>query len=143
MNRLSKLRFRWAVGVTVLAALLLTAFAAVGARVASAGTSTPAVKSAPAGENAYPRRITVCHRSGRRLKRSRYRTIRIPPRSLRGHLRHGDGRGPCSRAVFTICHKSRKAGKVTWRTRRVRGWKTHRRHMRHGDKIRACPRKRR
>jgi hypothetical protein len=143
MNRLSRLRFRWAVGVTVLTALLLTAFAAVGARMASAGTSTPAVKSAPAGENAYPRRITVCHRSGRRLKRSRYRTIRIPPRSRRGHLRHGDGVGPCSRARFTICHRFRRAGKVRRRTMTVRGWKTHRRHMRHGDKIRACPRKRR
>jgi hypothetical protein len=26
---------------------------------------------------------------------------------------------------------------------RVRGWKAHRRHMRHGDRIRACPRKKR
>jgi hypothetical protein len=140
MERISRLRLGWAVGIALLCALLLTAFAAVGARVATAGTSTPAAEATPAGPDAYPRRITICHRSGRNLKRSRYRTIRIPPRALRGHLRHGDGRGPCSRAVFTICHKT-KAGKR--RTIRVRGSKAHRRHMRHGDKIRACPRKRR
>jgi hypothetical protein len=138
MERFSRLRLGWAVAIALITALLLTAFAAVGARMAAAGTSTPAAKSTPAGPDAYPRRITICHRTGR-LKRSRYRTIRIPPRALRAHLRHGDGRGACSRAIFTICHKT-KAGKR--RTIRVRGWKAHRRHMRHGDRIRACPKRR-
>lgn len=142
MERFSRLRLGWAVAIALITALLLTAFAAVGARIATAGTSTPAAKSTPAGPDAYPRRITICHRSGP-LKRSRYRTIRIPPRALRGHLRHGDGRGACSRAIFTICHKSRKGGKVRSRTLRVRGWKAHRRHMRHGDRIRACPKRKR
>lgn len=120
---------RTAAIVAALAAVILAAMASLGASLAPAGTSTPAA------ENAYPKRVTVCHRSGRNLKRSKYRTIRIPPRALRGHLRHGDGRGACSRAVFTICHKT-KAGKR--RTTRVRGSKSHKRHMRHGDKIRAC-----
>ena len=144
MERLSRLRLGWTFAPALITALVLTAIAAVGAGVSRAATSTPTAKSTPAGPNAYPRRITVCHRSGRVLRRSRYRTIRIPPRALRGHLRHGDGRGACSRAAFTICHKVRKRGKVVrQRTMRVRGWKAHRRHMRHGDRIRACPRKKR
>lgn len=135
-----RLRIGQVAVVALVTAVLLAAVAIAGAGVAPASTSAPERASAPEGKNAYPRRITICHRSGRNLRRSRYRTIRIPPRALRGHLRHGDGRGPCSRAVFTICHKS-KAGKR--RTIKVRGWKAHRRHMRHGDRIRACPRKRR
>jgi hypothetical protein len=114
------------------AALILAAIASVGASLAPAGTSTPAA------EGAYPKRVTICHRSGRKLKRSKYRTIRVARRALRGHLRHGDGIGRCSRARFTICHKT-KAGKR--RTARVRGARAHKRHMRHGDKIRACPKK--
>jgi hypothetical protein len=137
MERFSRLRLGWV--AALVAALVVTAIAAIGAGVSRAATSTPTAESTPAGPNAYPRRITICHRSGR-LKRSRYRTVRIPPRSLRAHLRHGDGRGACSRAIFTICHKT-KAGKR--RTIRVRGSKAHRRHMRHGDRIGACPRKRR
>jgi hypothetical protein len=127
-----KLRIRYVAVLAAITGLVLLGLAAVGASVAPAGTSTPAV------ENAYPKRITVCHRSGRKLKRSKYRTIRIPPRALRGHLRHGDGIGACSTARFTICHKT-KAGKK--RTAKVRGWKAHRKHMRHGDKVRACAKK--
>jgi hypothetical protein len=137
MERFSRLHLGWAVVGAVVTALLLTAFAAVGAGGSPGGTSTPAA------EDQYRKRITICHRSGRNLKRSKYRTIRIAPRAWRGHQRHGDGRGPCSRAVFTICHKT-KAGKkrtVKVRTVKVRGWKAHRKHMRHGDKIRACPKK--
>jgi hypothetical protein len=125
-----KLRFRYIAVLATITALVLIALGAVGASLAPAGTSTPAV------EKAYPKRVTVCHRSGRNLKRSKYRTIRIPPRALRGHLRHGDAIGTCARGRFTICHKT-KAGKK--RTMKVRGWKAHRKHMRHGDKIRACP----
>ena len=132
MNPISRLHLGWAVVVALVAAFLLSSIAAVGAGFAPGGTSTPAA------EQAYPKKVTICHRSGRKLKRSKYRTIRVSRRALRGHLRHGDGIGACPRARFTICHKT-KAGKK--RTAKVRGWKAHRKHMRHGDKIRACPKK--
>jgi hypothetical protein len=135
MERVSP-RIVQALVVAAVSAVVLLALALAGASISPAGTSTPAA------EQQYPSRITICHRSGRKLRRSRYRTIRIPRRALRGHVRHGDGIGACPRARFTICHKVRKRGKVVRnRTLRVRGWKAHRRHMRHGDKIRACPRK--
>lgn len=123
-----KLRFRYAALLATISAVVLVGLAAVGASLAPAGTK------APSASEQYHKRVTVCHRSGK-LKRSKYRTIRIPPRALRGHLRHGDGIGACPRARFTICHKT-KAGKR--RTMVVRGSKVHRKHMRHGDKIRAC-----
>jgi hypothetical protein len=127
-----RLAIRYVALLAVLAAMILAAMASVGASLAPAGTSTPAA------ESAYPKRITICHRSGRMLKNSKYRTIRIARRALKAHLRHGDGIGPCGRAVFTICHKT-KAGKK--RTMKVRGAKAHKRHMKQGDKIRACPKK--
>ena len=127
-----RLAIRYLALLAVLAALILAAIASVGASLAPAGTSTPAA------ESAYPKRITICHRSGRKLKRSKYRTIRIAQRALKAHLRHGDGIGACSRGRFTICHKT-KAGKR--RTMKVRGAKAHKKHMKHGDKIRACPKK--
>lgn len=134
MRPVWKLGLGLTVALATLAAFVVTAFAAVGAG------SSPVAADAPSAEQQYRRRITICHRSGRKLSRSKYRTIRIPPRALRGHLRHGDGMGACSRARFTICHKVKKRGKtVRSRTVRVRGWKAHRKHMRHGDKIRACP----
>lgn len=133
MRRFTRLGLLTAVLAATAGAVLLASAAAVG------GGVGPAAREAPAAEQQYYRRITVCHRSGR-LKRSRYRTIRIPPRALRGHVRHGDGIGACPRARFTICHKVKKRGKkARSRTMRVRGWKTHRKHLRHGDKIRACP----
>jgi hypothetical protein len=140
MNRFSRLAPVLALVAAFAAALTLSALAAVGAGFSPVGASTPAA------QDQYPRRVTICHRSGRNLKRSRYRTIRVTRRAVRAHVRrHGDGIGPCSRARFTICHKVRnKRGKVVrQRTRVVRGAKAHRRHMRHGDKIRACPRKKR
>jgi hypothetical protein len=127
-----RLAIRYVALLAVLAAMILAAIASVGASLAPAGTSSPAA------ESAYPNRITICHRSGRKLKNSKYRTIRIAQRALKAHLRHGDGIGPCSSAVFTVCHKT-KAGKK--RTMKVRGAKAHKRHMKQGDKIRACPKK--
>ena len=111
-------------------ALAFAALTSVGAAVSPLGT--------PAATDQYPKKVTICHRTGKNLKKSKYRTIRISRRALKAHLRHGDGIGPCPRAVFTICHKT-KAGKK--RTMKVRGWKAHRKHMRQGDKIRACPKK--
>jgi hypothetical protein len=131
-----RLAIRYLALLAVLAGLILAALASVGASLAPAGTSTPAA------ESAYPKRITICHRSGRKLNRSKYRTIRIARRALKAHLRHGDGIGACPRARFVICHKVKKHGKVTGRrTMKVRGAKAHKRHMKQGDKIRACPKK--
>lgn len=115
--------------VASISAVVLIALALAGAAVSPAGTSTPAA------EAAYPKKITICHRTGR-AKKSKYRTIRISSRALKAHLRHGDGIGPCPRAVFTVCKKT-KAGKK--RTVKVRGWKAHRKALKKGAKIRACP----
>lgn len=131
MRAVWKLGLGLTVALATVAALVVSAFAAVG------GGVSPVAASTPSAEQQYQRRITICHRSGRNLRRSKYRTIRVARRALRGHVRHGDGIGACPRARFTICHKVKKAN--TRRTLRVRGWKLHRKHMRHGDKIRACP----
>ena len=134
MKRFTRLGLGLTVLVATVATLLLASVTAVGAGYG------PTASSTPAAQDQYRKRITICHRSGRKLRRSKYRTIRIAPRALRGHVRHGDGVGACSRARFTICHKVKRGKKVVRsRTARVRGWKAHRKHMRHGDKIRACP----
>ena len=127
MNRFSRLRLGQALVVALVAALAATALAALGASVSPAGTR------APAAEAAYPKKITICHRT--KSKKNPYRTIRISRRALKAHLRHGDGVGPCPRAIFTMCHKTKSGKKVTIK---VRGAKAHRKHLKHGDQIRAC-----
>lgn len=122
---------RWQrLGQTFVAATvtaLVIALAWIGAGVSPASTRAPAVASA------YPKKVTICHRT--KSKKNPYRTIRVSRRAVRAHLRHGDGIGPCPRAIFTMCHKT-KAGKH--RTIKVRGAKAHRKHLKKGDKIRAC-----
>lgn len=130
MERVSRLRIVQALVAATVTAVVLTALALAGAAVSPAGTSTPAASEA------YPKKVTICHRT--RSKKNPYRTIRISQRALKAHLRHGDGIGPCPRAIFTMCHKT-KSGKK--RTIKVRGAKAHRKHLKHGDKIRACPKK--
>ena len=118
------------VGQTVALAVvtaLLIGLAWVGAAVSPASTNGPAVASA------YPKKVTICHRT--KSKKNPYRTIRVSRRAVKAHLRHGDGIGPCSRAIFTMCHKT-KGGKH--RTIKVKGAKAHRKHLKRGDKIRAC-----
>ena len=118
------------VGQTVALAMvtaLLIGLAWVGAAVSPASTNGPAVASA------YPKKVTICHRT--KSKKKPYRTIRVSRRAVKAHLRHGDGTGPCSRAIFTMCHKT-KGGKH--RTIKVKGAKAHRKHLKRGDKIRAC-----
>lgn len=129
MERVSRPRVVQAVIAATITSGVLIALALAGASVSPAGTSTPAVDAA------YPKKITICHRT--KSKKNPYRTIRVSRSALKAHLRHGDGIGRCNSAVFTICHKSKKGKK--W-TMKVRGAKAHQRHLKkHGDKIRACP----
>ena len=130
MDRVSRPRIVQAVVAATVSAVVLIALALAGASVSPARTSTPAADAA------YPKKITICHRTGKKLKKSNYRTIRISRNALKAHLRHGDGIGPCPRAVFTICKETKKGTK---RTMKVRGWKAHRKQMKKGAKIRACP----
>jgi hypothetical protein len=127
MNRFSRVRIGQAIVVAVVTALAVAALATLGASVSPAGTRAPAV------EAAYPKKITICHRT--KSKKNPYRTIRISRRALKAHLRHGDGIGPCPRAIFTMCHKAKSGKKVTIK---VRGAKAHQKHLKRGDKIKAC-----
>ena len=113
----------------VVIALAFAALASVGAAVSPSGT--------PAATEQYPARVTICHRT--KSKKNPYRTIRVARSAVRAHLRHGDKRGPCARATFTVCHKVKSKGKVTGRkTVKVKGLVRLKRHLRHGDKLGPC-----
>jgi len=109
--------------VGLFAAFTFAALASVGAAVSP--TSPPSVAAQ------YPKKVTICHRT--KSKKNPYVTIRVSRNAVPAHLRHGDGIGPCSRAIFTVCHK---AGKH--KTLKVKGAKAHRKHLKRGDKIGAC-----
>jgi hypothetical protein len=111
--------------VGLFAAFTFAALASVGAAVSP--TSPPSVAAQ------YPKKVTICHRT--RSKKNPYVTIRVSRNAVPAHLRHGDGIGPCPRAIFTVCHKV-KNGKQ--KTLKVRGAKAHRKHIKRGDKIGAC-----
>ena len=130
MNRFSSLRLGQAVVAALVMALAAAALATLGASVSPAGTR------APAAESAYPKKVTICHRT--KSQKNPYRTIRVSRNAVKAHLSHGDGIGPCPRAIFTMCHKTKAGKKVTVK---VRGAKAHRKHLKHGDKIRACKHK--
>jgi hypothetical protein len=125
MRRLSRRRVGYAGLVGLFAAFAFAALASVGAAVSP--TSPPSVAAQ------YPKKVTICHRT--RSKKHPYVTIRVSRNAVPAHLRHGDGIGPCPRAIFTVCHKA-KNGKH--KTMKVKGAKAHRKHMKHGDKIGAC-----
>jgi hypothetical protein len=125
MRRMSALKLGRAAVLGGAAALALTVLASVGAAVSPS--------SSPAAASQYEKKEFICHRTG--SKKNPYRTIRVSGRAVETHLRHGDGFGRCATAVFTVCHKA-KNGKT--RTLKVKGAKAHRKHLRHGDKIRAC-----
>ena len=121
-------RSRWPLrtGLAAGAALLVfAALASVGGAVSPSGT--------PAASEQYPKKVTICHRT--KSKKNPYVTIRVSRNAVPAHLRHGDGIGPCPRAVFTVCHKA-KNGKH--KTMKVRGAKAHRKALKRGDKIGAC-----
>ena len=125
MRRVSKRQFGQVGVVGTLAVLAFAAMTSVGAAVSPAST--------PAASSQYEKKQTICHRTG--SKKNPYHTIRVSRRAVPAHLRHGDALGPCPSAVFTVCHKA-KNGKT--KTMKVRGAKAHRRHLKHGDKVKKC-----
>jgi hypothetical protein len=125
MRRLSKRRLGYAALVGLFAIFAFAALASVGAAVSP--TSPPSVAAQ------YPKKVTICHRT--KSKKNPYVTIRVSRNAVPAHLRHGDGIGPCPRAIFTVCHKA-KNGKH--QTMKVRGAKAHRKALKRGDKIGAC-----
>jgi len=123
---------RWPLRAGFVAGLCALVFAAL----SSVGTAV-SPPSTPAAAEQYPPRVVLCHRT--KSKRNPYVTIRVRRGAVRAHLRHGDKRGPCSRARFNVCHKVRVQGKVKrTRTVRVRGITALKRHLRHGDKLGKC-----
>lgn len=126
MSHMTKKRVTQLAVLSFVAVLAVIAFASFGATVSPASTQAVTAQ--------YGKKVTICHRSGPKRK-SRYHTIRVSRRAVKAHLRHGDGLGPCPRAIFTLCHKT-KSGKH--RTIRVRGFKRDKKHLKQGDKYGAC-----
>ena len=122
-------RFRRSTTVGVVAGIV-AAFAVAGLGSVGAAVS-PA--SAPASASQYEKKVTICHRTG--SKKNPFRTIRVSRNAVPAHLRHGDALGPCSTAVFTMCHKT-KAGKK--HTVKVKGAKKTQRALKRGDKLGKC-----
>src|SRR5512132_4222157 len=126
MRRLTKRRVGFTALVGLFAAFVFAAVASVGAAVSP---TSPASVTAQ-----YPKKVTICHRT--RSKKNPYVTLRVSRSAGRPDLRHGDGLGPCQRAIFTVCHKAKHGKHKT--TLKVKGAKAHRKHMKHGDKVGAC-----
>lgn len=122
-------RFRRGTTVGVVAGIV-AAFAVAGLGSVGAAVS-PA--SSPASASQYEKKVTICHRTG--SKKNPFRTIRVSRNAVKAHLRHGDALGPCSTAVFTMCHKT-KAGKK--QTVKVKGAKKTQRALKRGDKLGKC-----
>jgi hypothetical protein len=125
MRRLSKRRLGYAALVGLFAVFAFAALASVGGAVSP--TSSPSVSAQ------YPKKVTICHRT--KSKKNPYVTIRVSRNAVPAHLRHGDGIGPCPRAIFTVCRKA-KNGKH--KTLKVKGAMAHRKALKRGDKIGAC-----
>jgi hypothetical protein len=125
MRRLTRRRLGFTALVGLFAALVFAALASVGAAVSP---TSPASVTAQ-----YPKKVTICHRT--KSKKNPYVTIRVSRNAVPAHLRHGDGIGPCPRAIFTVCHKAKNGEQ---KTLKVKGAKAHRKHLKRGDKIGAC-----
>lgn len=106
--------------------IALAALVSVSAAVSPSGT--------PAVSAQYPRKALICHKT--RAKKNPFRTIRVVRTAVRAHLRHGDRRGSCRTARFTLCHKAK--GKPQRKTVRVKGINRAIKHLRHGDKLGKC-----
>ena len=91
------------VGVALLVALVATAAAG---SYAAIGAVSP---YGPAAAGQYPaKKITICHHANKKNKKTRHVTIRISPRALKGHRKHGDTLGSCATKKSKKLH-SRKA----------------------------------
>ena len=120
-------------GRGVRAVLVAGAGAAMFAVAASVGGAvSPTGKHSASHQYQYDKKVTICHRTG--SKKHPFVTIRVSKRAVRAHLRHGDKLGPCSRAKFAVCHKSRWGKK----TMRVIGTRALKKHLRHGDRLGSC-----
>lgn len=125
MRRVRTLRLGRAAVIGTVSALALAGLTSV------AAATSP--ESPPAAASQYEKKVTICHRTG--SKKNPYRTIRVSRNAVPAHLRHGDGLGACPNATFTICHKAKNGNQ---KTMKVKGAKAHRKHLKHGDKVRAC-----
>ena len=130
MRYLKKAQLRRALVVGVVAALAAVALVSV----VQAARSTSAQR--PAAADQYPKKVTICHRTG--SQKNPFRTITVSRNALPAHLRHGDTIGPCAGQSFTVCHKSKaQKGKAkAQRTMRVR-FRSVRAHTRHGHRVAA------
>ena len=109
----------------LVAAFAVAWMASVGAAVSPA--------SAPASASQYEKKVTICHRTG--SKKNPFRTIRVSRNAVKAHLRHGDALGPCSSAVFAMCHKTKHGKKMTVK---VKGSRKVQRAMKRGDRLGKC-----
>jgi hypothetical protein len=119
---------RTAFGVVagVAAAFAVAAVGFVGAAISPASNAA----SAKVYE---PKKVPICHRTG--SKKNPFRTIRVSQNAVKAHMKHGDAMGPCSTAVFTMCHKT-KNGKQ--KTVKVKGARKAQRQLKKGDKLGKC-----
>jgi hypothetical protein len=108
------------------AAIIFAVAASVG------GAISPLGNDSASHQYPYDKKVTICHRTG--SKKHPFVTIRVSRRAVRAHLAHGDKLGPCSRAKFAVCHKSRR-GKQTIK---VVGTRALHKHLRHGDRLGSC-----
>ena len=120
-------------GRGVRAVLVASAGAIMFAVAASVGGAvSPMGKDSASHQYQYDKKVTICHRTG--SKKHPFVTIRVSRRAVRAHLRHGDRLGPCSRAKFVVCHKSRWGKQTT----KVSGTRALKKHLRHGDRLGSC-----
>ena len=134
MRYLRKVQLRRTLIVGVVAALASVALVSV----VQASRSVSAQR--PAAALQYPKKVTICHRTGSR--KNPFVTITVSRNAVPAHLRHGDRLGRCGTLSFIICHKNQKAkgqrGKAKGqKTMRVR-FRSLRAHMRHGDRLGRC-----
>ena len=109
----------------VLAAVAFAGLASVGAAVSPSAT--------PAATEQYKEKVFICHRTG--SKKNPFRTIRVAESAVKAHLRHGDAKGRCGSAIFTVCQKVK--GKAP-KTVRVKGAKKVVKQLRRGAKLGKC-----